>query len=88
MNLCQTVCRALTGGYAAVERFVRCAHYGSQFPAGGYAANSSFIIHHWPTAPWMLARAFAKRVKNCGENRQRWKEWRSAPLPQGQCVWK
>ena len=30
------------------------------FPAGACGANSSFIIHHWLMAPWMLARASAK----------------------------
>ena len=36
---------------------------------GGYAANSSFIIHHWPAAPWMPTRASAKRMRcQCGFN--------------------
>ena len=40
--------------------------FSCQFPAGACGANSSFIIHHWPTAPWMLARASAKRM-HCTE---------------------
>ena len=41
----------MLGGYAAVERFVRCAHYGSQFPAGGYAAGLPVWIPENPELP-------------------------------------
>ena len=35
--------------------------YGQQ-AAAPLIHHSSFIIHNWPAAPWMLARASAKRM--------------------------
>ena len=58
--------------YAPVARALARLAFSSLLPVDGCAANSSFIIHHssfiihhWLMAPWMLARASAKRIKHC-----------------------